>query len=237
MAKQFLSAEWNDLLMANYIIDPQLLASYVPPKTTLDLYKGKCYVSLIGFKFEETALLGLKIPFHINFEEVNLRFYVTFKENGILKRGAVFIKEIVPKRAVTFIANTIYRENYITLPMDHYYEESNDEISLYYKWKFEGVWNKIEAVAERESAPMLPGSEEEFIAEHYWGYSKYDEQTGYEYGVEHEPWMIHRVKQYSIACNFEKLYGKDFAVLDQLQPESFFMAKGSPIKIMGRRKI
>jgi uncharacterized protein YqjF (DUF2071 family) len=122
MAKKFLTAEWNDLIMANYIIDPALLQEYIPPKTGLDLYEGKCYVSLIGFMFEETAIRGLRIPFHINFEEVNLRFYVRYNDNGNWKRGAVFIKEIVPRRAITFIANNLYGEKYITLPMKHYYK-------------------------------------------------------------------------------------------------------------------
>ena len=35
-----------------------------------------CYVSLVGFMFKNTRLLNIPIPFHTDFEEVNLRFYV-----------------------------------------------------------------------------------------------------------------------------------------------------------------
>src|SRR5690606_13167454 len=123
----FLKAEWRKLAIANYVINPAVLAKYIPPGTELDLWNGNCYVSLVGFMFKNTKLLGLKIPFHINFEEVNLRFYVKRFENGTWKRGVVFIKEIVPKPALAFIANSIYKEHYETMPMLHKWEENDTE--------------------------------------------------------------------------------------------------------------
>ena len=119
MASKFLTAEWRKLAIANYSVDPKILKPYLPYKTELDLWNGKCYVSLVGFRFVNTKLKGISIPFHRHFEEVNLRFYVRFKDPTGWKRGVAFIKEIVPKPALTFIANTIYREKYITLPMKH----------------------------------------------------------------------------------------------------------------------
>lgn len=223
--------------MANYVIDPALLAGYLPAGTELDFYEGKCFVSLIGFMFEETAIRGIRIPFHINFEEVNLRFYVRYNDAGTWKRGAVFIKEIVPKRAITFVANTLYNEKYITLPMKHYYNSGAHEISLGYHWRYKGIWNKLEAVAEKENAAMQPGSKEEFIAEHYWGYSRYNALTTFEYGVEHEPWLVHKVKGFVVDCDFEKLYGPAFGFLNSSKPDSVFMAKGSPIAILGKKRL
>ncbi len=237
MASKFLTAEWNNLIMANYVIDPAVLKTYLPPKTELDLYNGQCFVSLIGFMFEQTVLRGFKIPFHVNFEEVNLRFYVRYNDNGVWKRGAVFIKEIVPKHAITFVANTLYREKYITLPMKHHYHETDNEIDLGYHWKFKGDWMKLEAIAEKENAAMIAGSKEEFIAEHYWGYSKYNALTTFEYGVEHEAWVVHKVKRFNVQCDFEKLYGQGFAFLNNAEPDSVFMAKGSPIAILGKRRL
>jgi uncharacterized protein len=207
MNKKFLTAEWNNLIMANYAIDPIVLAPYLPAKTEIDFYKGECYVSLIGFMFEQTKMLGMKVPFHINFEEVNLRFYVRVKDGDTWKRGAVFIKEIVPKPAITFVANTLYREKYVTLPMKHYYKQIGEELQLGYHWKYKGAWNKLEATTEKKHAPMVVGSKEEFIAEHYWGYSKYSNSTTFEYAVQHPSWEIHTVKNYNIVCDFEKLYG------------------------------
>jgi len=116
MAKIFLEAEWRKLIMANYEIDPSILKSYLPNKTELDLFNGVCYVSLIGFLFSNTRMLGVKVPLHINFEEVNLRFYVRYNDAGVWKRGTVFIKEIVSKPAITFVANTLYKEKYETMP-------------------------------------------------------------------------------------------------------------------------
>ena len=131
----FLKAEWRKLVLANYVIDKKILSKYVPVGTELDVWNGNCYVSLVGFMFVNTKLLGIKIPFHINFEEVNLRFYVKRFEDGTWKRGVVFIKEIVPKRALTFVANTVYNENYETLPMEHLWSIENNQRIVQYKWK------------------------------------------------------------------------------------------------------
>jgi uncharacterized protein YqjF (DUF2071 family) len=108
----FLTAEWNDLLMINYKVDRKILEKYVPAGTELDLWNDTCYVSLIGFMFENVKMLGVKVPFHVNFEEVNLRFYVKKLEDGKWKRGVVFIKEIVPKFAISWVANLLYNEHY-----------------------------------------------------------------------------------------------------------------------------
>ncbi len=237
MPSTFLTAEWNNLIMANYIIDPAVLKPYLPNKTELDFYKGNCYVSLIGFMFEKTKLLGVKIPFHKNFEEVNLRFYVRYNDNGEWKRGAVFIKEIVPKPAISIIANSLYNEKYCTMRMKHFYTQNENEIHLGYHWKFKNKWNKLEATTITEALPMQPGSEEEFIAEHYWGYSKYNAQTTFEYAVQHPSWKVYAVKNYLIDCDFTTLYGKEFSFLQDINPNSVFMAQGSPISILKKRNL
>src|SRR4051812_45506678 len=108
----FLQAEWRKLAMANYAVDPAVLKRHLPYKTELHLWNDTCYVSLVGFRFVNTRLRGFRVPFHINFEEVNLRFYVRYKDGDQWKRGVVFMKEIVPKPALTFVANAFYKENY-----------------------------------------------------------------------------------------------------------------------------
>ena len=237
MANTFLTAEWNNLIMANYYIDPAILQPYVPAKTELDFYDGKCYVSLIGFMFQKTKLLGVSVPFHANFEEVNLRFYVRYNDNGQWKRGAVFIKEIVPKPAISIIANLLYHEKYSTMRMKHFFNKNEQGINLGYHWKHNNKWNKLEATAPAEPSPMIPGSEEEFIAEHYWGYSKYNDTTTFEYNVQHPAWQVYKVKDYLIECDFSSLYGNRFLCLQLLQPNSVFVAKGSPISILHKKKL
>lgn len=237
MASKFLTATWQNLIMANYIVDPAVLAPYLPNKTELDFFNGNAYVSLVGFMFMNTRVLGLKIPFHVNFEEVNLRFYVRYNDNGIWKRGTVFIKEIVPKAAISFIANTVYHEKYDTKQMKHLTTETDHEISLSYQWKHQNKWNRIEASAEKPSQEMVTGSEEEFIAEHYWGYSKYNEVTTFEYNVQHPAWKIFPVKNYLIDCDFNALYGDSFSNLTAAKPNSVFVAEGSDVSVLKKRNL
>ena len=167
----FLTGEWRKLALANYIIDPKVLAKYVPYGTELDLWNGKCFVSLVGFMFKNTKLLGVKVPFHVNFEEVNLRFYVKRFENNEWKRGVVFIKEIVPKWALTFVANTVYKENYQTMKMDHHWSEDESGRTIKYIWEKSGKRNSFQVKASKAAFEIEPDSETEFITEHYWGYA------------------------------------------------------------------
>lgn len=237
MRPEFLTAEWNNLIMANYIIDPEVLLPYLPGKTEMDVFNGNVYVSLIGFMFANTRLLGYRIPFHVNFEEVNLRFYVRHCDQGVWKRGAVFIKEIVPKYAISIVANTLYNEQYSTMPMKHFRHETAAGINLGYHWKYKNKWNRIEATTERSTMPMQPGSETAFIAEHYWGYSKYNNKITFEYAVQHPSWEVYPVKDYIIDCDFIALYGNNFSMLQTAQPVSVFVAKGSAISILHKRNL
>lgn len=237
MKKKFLTATWKNLIMANYVIDPSVLLPYLPGKTTLDVYNGKVFLSLVGFMFADTCIMGVKIPFHVNFEEVNLRFYVRYNYNGNWKRGAVFIKEIVPRPAISIIANTIYHEKYSAVPMKHISAEENGSLQLGYLWKTNNRWNSIEAKVEKNSIAIPAGTEEEFIAEHYWGYSKYNDKTTYEYEVSHPRWEIYPLINYHIDCDFTAVYGNEFSFLQNNEPSSVFVAKGSTIAIFQKRNL
>jgi uncharacterized protein YqjF (DUF2071 family) len=237
MASKFLTATWKNLIMANYIVDPAVLEPYLPNKTQPDLFNGHTYVSLVGFMFMNTRVLGFKIPFHVNFEEVNLRFYVKYNDNGTWKRGTVFIKEIVPKPAISFIANTVYHEKYVTKRMKHTIIETAEELNLSYQWKHKNKWNRIEALAQKPVQSMVSGSEEEFIAEHYWGYSRYNDVTTYEYNVLHPAWKIFPVKKYFIDCDFKTLYGESFSHLTATKPDSVLVAEGSDVSVLKKRAL
>ncbi|MBR9921244.1 MAG: DUF2071 domain-containing protein [Bacteroidetes bacterium] len=233
----FLKAEWRRLALANYEIDPALLKDYVPYGTELDQWNGTNYVSLVGFLFKNTRMLGFKIPFHINFEEVNLRFYVRYKERGEWKRGVVFVKEIVPKAAITFVANTLYREHYQTLPMRHHWEDLPDKKITRYEWKHQGEWQSFELTSSPDARPMKEGSEIEFITEHYWGYTQIGPKKTYEYEVRHPRWEGYEVTDYTIKTDYGRLYGDRFAVLNQMTPKSVMLAEGSEISVEGKRRI
>jgi uncharacterized protein YqjF (DUF2071 family) len=226
----FLTAEWRKLAIVNYAIEPELLLPHLPYKTELDLWNGTCYLSLVGFMFLNTKLKGLHIPFHTHFEEENLRFYVRYKDGDESKRGVVFIKEIVPKPALAFVANTIYKENYQSLPMKHMWTENNNELIVEYAWKL-GNWNSMRVIGEPKASIIDEGSEAEFITEHYWGYTKIDSTKTSQYQVEHPRWNAYSVKDFSIDVDFGKVYGRQFEFLKNNNPKSVFLAEGSEIKV------
>jgi len=226
----FLKAEWRKLVMSNYEVNPKVLLPFVPKGTELDYYDDKCYVSLVGFMFINTKLLGVKVPFHTNFEEVNLRFYVKRKEGDKYKRGVVFIKEIVPKPAITFIANTVYKENYQTLPMRHNWHFNEKEIKVSYHWKVNGESNTIAVESESKLVAIEPNTKIEFIAEHYWGYAK-DKNRTTEYEVKHPTWKYYPVVNHTIDIDFKATYGESFSFLKSIEPASVFLLEGSKISV------
>jgi len=230
MAKTFLTAEWRKLAMANYAIDKKVLLPYLPHKTELDLWNNTCYISLVGFRFQNVKLRGFSIPLHTNFEEVNLRFYVRYKSSEGWKRGVVFISEIVPRRAITFVANTLYDEKYATMPMAYSWTENDDALTVSYKWK-KRSWNELRVTTSINSFVIAEGSEEEFITEHYWGYSKLKNNQTSEYEVMHPRWEVYQTKAYQINVDFENIYGKDFQFLQHETPVSVFLAEGSPVSV------
>ena len=236
MTKTFLKAEWRKLAMVNYSVDINTLQRYLPYKTEIDIWNNTCYVSLVGFLFKNTKLKGLKIPFHTNFEEVNLRFYVRYNDNGDWKRGVVFIKEIVPKSALTFVANTVYKEKYETMSMGHSWKTSTDTLTAEYKWK-KKRWHSLMVNADKNPGPIVTGSEEEFITEHYWGYTKITDLKTSEYRVEHPRWEVYPTKEYLVDVDFGDIYGQDFSFLKDEIPKSVFLAEGSEIEVKHGRII
>jgi len=232
----FLTAEWRKLILINYKIDPKILMPYVPKGTELDLYKGNCYVSLVGFLFHNTKLLSIKVPFHRTFEEVNLRFYVKYKDGNTWKRGVVFIKELVPKPALTLVANTVYNENYQTVAMQ--YKWTNNELKnmVEYQWKAKGRLQKIRVQSEPNLKEIEPDTEAEFITEHYFGYTKNKNKT-YQYEVKHPKWKHYPVIDSYINVDFELNYGANFKLLNQQQPLSILLAEGSEVAVENKISI
>lgn len=233
----FLKAEWRKLALANYEVEPDLLKEYLPYGTELDLWNGKSFISLVGFMFMNTKLLGVRIPYHINFEEVNLRFYVKRKVDDKWRRGVVFIKEIVSKPALTFVANTVYKENYETMLMSHNWQEYKDHISVQYSWKGNSNWHHIMVNANSKASEIVKGSEVEFITDHYWGYAKMSDTKTNEYEVTHPIWEKYNVIDYDISVDFGETYGENFKFLNNLKPTSVMLAEGSEITIENKKTI
>lgn len=227
----FLKAKWENLVMFNYEVDESVLLPHLPPYTVLDTFEGKNLVSVVGFMFNDTSVFSLRWPYHTNFPEVNLRFYVKHFDGKTWKRGVVFVSEIVPSPVISFIANKLYHEHYTSKPMKQTSRIQGDELLLSYKWKHRNKWNSVEITAETSLNAIKPESEEEFIFEHYWGYNKYNETTTIEYGVEHVMWLVQHVKNWQLDCDVASVYGKEFVPFLASSPTSVFLAKGSEVVI------
>ena len=227
----FLSAEWRDLVMLNYEVDPALLHQYVPLGTVLDSFEGKTYVSLVGFRFCRTKMFGVfSIPFHANFLEVNLRFYVR-REGSEERRGVVFISEVVPKRAIVSTARLLFGENYTCHPMRHRVMMKGLQKTVEYQWQVADQWCTIFAKRAGTPSPAANGSLEQFITEHYWGYSRQRNGDSLEYRVTHPSWLVWTATEAKFDGDASMLYGHELSTVLQRRPDSTFIADGSQVTL------
>ncbi len=231
--KKFLTAKWHDLIMANYEVAPEILQNRLPKSVSLDFHEGKCFVSLVAFMFLDTRVLKIPVPFHINFEEVNLRFYVKREAENETKRGVVFVKEIVPRLAIATVARVFYGEPYEAWRMNH---EKNGKSLSYGWWKGDTRHNIKVEIGANMGVPTA-NSHGEFIIEHYWGYTSRGAQRTDEYKVEHPKWELFNIEKHEIKVDFGELYGAEFAFLNGTQPHSIFMAKGSDVAVYKGAKL
>lgn len=219
--------------MLNYEVSPSLLSPLIPSGTELDSWNGKQYLSVVGFLFLNTRIYGIPVPFHRNFEEVNLRFYLRRKSDEGWRKGVAFIKELVPNPATAFLARFLYNENYAALGMNH---DITAE-SIRYSWNHSGVEGHLALSGLSNPKPLEVGSREEFISEHYWGYSRQKDGTTMEYKVEHPRWMVRNAVSASLECDVANLYGKKFVDALNKKPEFSFVAVGSEVTIYKGKRI
>jgi uncharacterized protein len=233
-APPFLRAAWRDILMVNFAIDPDRLRPFVPSGTDLDTWNGTTFVSVVGFRFLDTRVLGVRVPCHRDFDEVNLRFYVRRQVAGEVRRGVVFIKEIVPKRMVALVARRVYNENYVRLPMRSAVSlpvVGAGEGAVRYEWCHGGRWHSASGTVRGEPAFVTPGSEEEFVTEHYWGYSIQRDGSTVEYEVEHPQWRVWPSTDARVDCDALSVYGAPFVEALCGRPTSAFVCDGSEVTV------
>jgi uncharacterized protein YqjF (DUF2071 family) len=236
MSPAFLTAEWRKLIMAQYEVAPSALAPWLPHGVELDFYhdgdQPRCYVSLVGFLFDRVRVKGVAFPFHMHFEEVNLRFYVARTlPDGTRRRGVVFIREFVPRAAISLIARTLYEEPYRTLAMQHRIAVTPDSLHAEYSWRTRGTWSHLAVEAAPHVEAIASGSVEEFITEHYWGYTKRSNGSTSQYQVRHPSWTTYAISSCKIDIDFAALYGLPFAHLNNQQPANTLLAEGSAVSV------
>jgi len=234
MGNTFLRANWENLIMANYEIDPSVLEQYLPKGVELDFYNNKTFVSLVGFMFKKTSLFGIPIPFFGSFEEINLRFYVRKIENRKIKKGVVFINETVPFKIVALLANKLYKEHYISIPTKNSIVIS-DHKHLKYEWKINNKWNAIAVKADTNQYEITKDTIEEFIFERYFGFTKLSDTSTQEYKIHHPKWMTHKIINSHIDCDFGSMYGDSFSGLNNQKPDSIILAEGSQVSVNWKR--
>jgi uncharacterized protein len=230
-SRTFLTAEWRYLAMLNYEVEPRLLAGFVPAGTELDSWNGKTFVSLVGFRFLKTRVFGIAFPFHCNFDEVNLRFYVRRTVGSEIRRGVVFVREIVPRRAIAIVARAFYGERYLALPMKSSIGVSDEQVAVEYGWRFGARWNAIRLTTTGDAYLSAEDSVEQFITEHYWGYAATRNAGCVEYQVRHPQWKVWSAGEAGFDGNMEELYGKDLNDVLRRPPDSAFLAEGSAVSV------
>jgi uncharacterized protein YqjF (DUF2071 family) len=231
----FLTGEWRYLAMLNYRVEPELLQPFVPRGTSLDFWQGSTYVSLVGFLFRDTRVLGVPVPLHRDFEEVNLRFYVRRSVGEEVRRAVTFIKEIVPRAAIATLARLAYNEPYVAMPMRHSIAaQAGADVAqgeVRYEWRQRGEWCSHAVEESGDARPLQPGSEAEFITEHYWGYTRQRDGGTVEYQVTHPRWRIWSVNRAEVLGDLAALYGAELSRVLMRAPDSAFLAEGSAIAV------
>jgi len=224
--------------MLNYEVPADLLVPLVPAQVELDRWSGTLYVSVVGFLFRHTRVLGLSIPGHRTFEEVNLRFYVRREANGEMRRGVVFVREIVPRHAIAVAARLLYNEPYRALPMRHRLETGADAVvHREFAWRASPSWTWLSATTEGPPRPLVANSEEEFITEHYWGYTRQRDGGTIEYRVDHPRWNVWNARSPRLSGDLASVYGNAFARVLAGEPRSAFVADGSPVTVFAPVRI
>lgn len=232
-----LSCAWKHIVLANYRIDPKVLEPHLPRHTALDSYQGECLISIVGFLFLDAKVMGIPWPFHQRFEEFNLRFYVKHQKGSEVRRGVVFLREFVPNYGITVAANSLAREKYRKYPMRHAVQPGIDSVSASYGFNVNGHWNHLEATAEKEELKIIPGSLEDFIAEHYYGYNRWYGNRTLELQLNRPPWNYQRLLSYKVDCRFEDFYPQEFVPFLYGEPHSVQFVSGSAVDMMPSRII
>ncbi len=243
----FLTARWRHLLMLNWRVDPALLQPLVPAGTALDTSEGAHWVSVVAFLMRDTRVKGLPIPFHQDFEEVNLRFYVRRDvpdptRDAPYRRGVVFVRELVPRVAIAAVARWVYNEQYRATAMDHALRRGEEAVDpdgalapgdrVRFGWQAPAGRVALSATVAAPAAPQDAHSHGAFITEHYWGYAAQRDGGTVEYEVDHPPWDVHAVTDVAVEGDLSSEYGEGLGAALRGPPDSAFLAVGGPVSVL-----
>ncbi|HJS43862.1 MAG TPA: DUF2071 domain-containing protein [Gemmatimonadales bacterium] len=234
-SRPFLTAQWRNLIILTYAVDPMQIIERVPAGTTLDSWHGKTFVSLLGFQFQDTKVLGASIPFHQDFEEVNLRFYVRRVVGDDVRPGVVFIRELVPRPLVGGMARLLYREPYLVVHMRSAVQPGPPP-RVSYAWDLDERTCVIAGAGEGEGTSAAPGSLEEFVTQRPWGYNGERGKDTLEYYVHHPTWRLWEARNLTVDYDAAPICGGELA-RQLTAPISTLIADGSAVTVHWRNQI
>jgi uncharacterized protein YqjF (DUF2071 family) len=232
VTQPFLTAQWRYLAMLNFEVDKSVLAPLVPKGTELDDWNGRHFVSLVGFLFLDTHVLGLPAFLHQDFEEVNLRFYARRQVDGERRHGVVFIRELVPLPLVAGVARLTYNEPYRTVPLRYSIVKTDSELqSIEYQFGSAVDMCQFGVHVAGEPSRIKPGSEEEFFFQREWGFTRQRDGGTVEYRVDHARWNVWSATGSWLDGPMGEFYDEPFAsILSESRP-SAFVADGSAVAV------
>ena len=223
----FLTAEWLHVLGVTWPADEELLRPHLPRGAQIDTLEGSPRVSIVAFRFRRTRLRGVPIPLHVNFGEINLRFYVRL--DG--RRAVVFIREFVSRPAISLVAKLTYNEPYRTIRMrDELLAREDGLVGVRHRFG-RRLANRLEAWADPE--PVVPAVEsaDYWLTHHELGVGRARDGSARSYEVEHPVWALHPVRSLDVDVDFARLYGPQWAYLAETEPSHVTLAEGSAISI------
>jgi uncharacterized protein YqjF (DUF2071 family) len=225
-----LTAQWTNLILANYAVPDALVLPYLPPGLELDRYDGGAFVSLVAFDFVDTRVAGVPWPGYRNFPEVNLRFYV---RSGS-ERGVCFIRELVPLRLVAWLARLMYNEPYAVADMTSAVANGPDSITVEHRLALNGCECTLRATGAKPAFRPDDASREAFFKEHRWGFGRSRRGAATRFEVWHPAWDVYPMRDYRIDVDWGTLYGPQWAALKTSAPDSVMLAAGSKIAVYPR---
>jgi uncharacterized protein YqjF (DUF2071 family) len=225
--RTFLTAEWHHVLGVTYAVDEALLVPYLPRGAQIDELDGAPRVSIVAFGFRHTRVRGIAIPGHVTFPEINLRFYV--RCNG--ERAVVFIREYVPRPAISVVAKLLYNEPYRTTRMEHVVTTARDALHVRHRFGPRKS-SLLEAIASLEGRLPEPGGPEHWLTHHDLGVGRARDGRARSYRVEHELWALHEIRTLNMDVDFGRLYGPQWAHLATTTPSHVTLAAGSEVRVL-----
>lgn len=221
--------------MLHYEVDRSRLEPCVPSGTELDTWNGQAWVSLVAFRFLDTRVFGLPVPFHRDFEEINLRFYVRRDAGAETRGGVVFLREIVPRTAVALAARMLYNEPYVSRETRSVIYPG-DPPSLRYECRVDSRWHSMGGHGDGEGQLAPDGSLEAFLTYRYWGYTRQRDGGTIEYEVHHPPWVLWPVHDATIDASPAELFGSGYGSWLG-SPGKVCIADGSPVTVSTATRI